>query len=109
MASSRLGSDARRGGAVPRCRQPTDPDCRRPSNLERRRSLMGVRLKLDPRPIARIGAIFAVATALTIFLAAFVIGGSAPVDPNMSAVDIVQGAAGSHDANQVRTGVDDLG
>jgi hypothetical protein len=70
---------------------------------------MGARLKLDPRPIARIGAIFAVATALTIFLAAFVIGGSAPVDPNMSAVEIVKGAAGSHDANQLSSVVDDLG
>lgn len=70
---------------------------------------MRVRHSLDPRPMARIGGIFAVATALTIFLAAFVIGGSAPVDPNLAAVEIVKGAAGTHDATQLSAAVDDLG
>lgn len=71
---------------------------------------MSIRLSLDPRPMARIGAICAIATGLTIFLAAFVIGGSGgPVDPNLSAVEIVKGAAGQHDSTQLSSVVDDLG
>ena len=89
-------------------------DAKRPIGLRddktKRRNHMSIRLSLDPRPMARIGAICSMATGLTIFLAAFVIGGSGgPVDPNLSAVEIVKGAAGQHDSIQLSSVVDDLG
>ena len=70
---------------------------------------MSGRFTLNPSPVARLGAAFAVATGVIIFLAAFLIGSGAPVDPNLSAAEIVKGAAGTHNANQLSAVVDDFG
>ncbi len=70
---------------------------------------MSSEISHDRKAMVRIGAISAVATGVLIFLAAFIIGSGGPVDPNMSAADIVKGAAGAHNANQLSSFVDDLG